>query len=344
MPEINDKKYTKKDILGLVGNMDQLAGITSSTINEGKATGTKIYSFKNGTGLEFTLNADRALDISSLCYKGTNISFVAKPGMVSPFLASPTQGEFVEYAGCGMMFTCGLLNAGNDSVDTDGKYYPIHGRIGITPAEKPYCRTFWSEQDEYILEAGGVIKDCALFGRNLSLTRKITSKLGSNEIIISDELENLSHLSEEFMLLYHCNFGFPFLSEKTEIIFPENTVKPRTKTAEEGLNDSEKIIKPQDNFSEHVFFRDIKADKDGFVTVRLENKELGIGIYIKYDSTNLPILTQWKSMQKGDYVLGIEPSNSFIMGRKDERENGTINKIAAFQKLSFTIIIGAYDI
>ena len=343
MAEIYGKKYSKKELLGYAGNISQLADITSATINDGKGNGVKTYTFKNGSGLEFTLNADRALDITSLSYKGTNISYLAKPGIVSPSLSTPVSGEFVEYITGGMMFTVGLLNAGGDSVD-NGKYHPVHGKISITPAEKPYCHTYWKD-DDYILEAGGTMHECALFSTNLSLTRKVSTKVGSNEVVITDVLENLSHLDEEFTVLYHCNFGFPFLSEKTEMIFPENDVTPRTEVAKTGINEAEVIIPPQDNFSEHVFFRSIKnADNDGFVTVRLENKELGIGMYIKYDSTNLPNLTQWKSMQKGDYVLGIEPTNCFILGRKEERENGTIKKIGGFEKREFTIIIGAYDL
>jgi hypothetical protein len=78
--------------------------------------------------------------------------------------------------------------------------------------------------------------------------------------------------------------------------------------------------------------------------VKLENEELGIGLYIEYDKENLPNLTQWKSMKSGDYALGIEPCNCFVKGRKEERENGTLKTIAAFSKLEFKLKIGFYGI
>jgi hypothetical protein len=44
-------------------------------------------------------------------------------------------------------------------------------------------------------------------------------------------------------------------------------------------------------------------------------------------------------MASGDYVLGLEPSNTYIMGRHDERENGTLPVLKAFESISNTIKI-----
>lgn len=187
------------------------------------------------------------------------------------------------------------------------------------------------------------MKETALFGHNLTLTRTIKSKLGKSEIEIFDTVENLADKEEELMLLYHFNYGFPFLDENLKLIFPENNITPRAEVAKQGLQESEKTTKPIDGFLEHVFFRDAK-DKNGVVTVKLENETLGIGSYIEYEKENLPNLTQWKSMKSGDYALGIEPCNCFILGRAEERKNGTLKTIAAFSKLEFKLKIGFYEI
>ena len=48
-------------------------------------------------------------------------------------------------------------------------------------------------------------------------------------------------------------------------------------------------------------------------------------------SDSLPILAHWRSMASGDYVCGLEPTNCYIMGRKFERENGTLPVLQPFE-------------
>ena len=51
-------------------------------------------------------------------------------------------------------------------------------------------------------------------------------------------------------------------------------------------------------------------------------------------SENLPILVQWRSMASGDYALGLEPTNCYIMGRHAERENGTLPVLKPFESVT----------
>ena len=76
-----------------------------------------------------------------------------------------------------------------------------------------------------------------------------------------------------------------------------------------------------------MFFHKMKED---FSAV-LSNPELGIRMTMTWSGDTLPILTQWRSMASGDYVLGLEPTNCYIMGRHDERENGTLPVLKAFE-------------
>ena len=46
-----------------------------------------------------------------------------------------------------------------------------------------------------------------------------------------------------------------------------------------------------------------------------------------------------RSMASGDYVLGLEPTNCYIMGRHDERENGTLPVLKAFETEKHTVTI-----
>jgi hypothetical protein len=342
MPIINGTAYTKQELLKHASNLKQIAGITQQNFVDGKANGNRSYNFKTGGGLEYTLLPDKCLDISSVTFKGVNISFLSKNGITAPVYTNPTANDFSHYMTGGMLMTCGLLNAGGGCVDVDSSFHPTHGRIGLTPAEYSNADAFW-EGENYFLQAKGNMRESELFGHNLTLSRKITSKLGENYIEIHDTLENNDSQDIEFMLLYHFNFGFPFLSKDLKLTFPENKVTPCTDQAKAGLNQSEIITQPADVFFEHVFYRDI-TDNSKTATVKIENPKLSIGVKLSYERENLPCLVQWKSMRSGDYALGIEPSNSYIKGRKDERENGTLKVIKGFEKFEYKLRLEFYEL
>lgn len=77
--------------------------------------------------------------------------------------------------------------------------------------------------------------------------------------------------------------------------------------------------------------------------LRSINDKLNLGAYLKYSAQTLPILTQWKCRRPHDYVLGLEPGNSFIMGRCAERENGSLKKIEGYGKVNYKIVLGILE-
>ncbi|MCK9618592.1 MAG: aldose 1-epimerase family protein, partial [Lentimicrobiaceae bacterium] len=78
------KKINKRELLKYVGDFSQLFGIKGYTLTGGKANGVKAFDVKNGSGLEFTVLADRCLDIAGLSFKGINCSYITKNGIVAP--------------------------------------------------------------------------------------------------------------------------------------------------------------------------------------------------------------------------------------------------------------------
>lgn len=58
-----------------------------------------------------------------------------------------------------------------------------------------------------------------------------------------------------------------------------------------------------------------------------------------YTLRRLTILVQWRSMASGDYACGLEPGNSYIMGRKQERENGTLPVLKPFETVKTEVSI-----
>ena len=54
------------------------------------------------------------------------------------------------------------------------------------------------------------------------------------------------------------------------------------------------------------------------------NPKLNLGVAIEMDLSTLDHFIQWKMMGAGDYVMGLEPSNSTIDGIEDAVSNGSI--------------------
>lgn len=343
MAKLFGREYTKNEFLMYSGNPSNFAGVTPIEYSDGKARGTRAIEFRTGTGFEFTVLPDKCLDIYSLRYRGITLSQQAKNGLTGNLWGQAIPGNFSSSVSGGMLFTAGLLNAGPASTDTDGTYHQCHGNIGITPAENLCSRAYW-DGDEYKLEVSGTMRESGLFKQNLMLSRKITTCLGSDELLIEDTLENLSAIPEEFCILYHFNYGFPFLCEDLKLDFGENECQPRTPQAAAGLAEAAKMIHPEHDFFEHVFFRKMVPDENGIARVIAENEKLGVGAEISYETENLPNLCQWKSMRAGDYSLGIEPANMYIMGRAEERENGTLPVINGYEKKIFRLKIKVYTL
>ena len=153
---------------------------------------------------------------------------------------------------------------------------------------------------------------------------------------VEDTVTNRTPRDEAFMQIYHCNFGYPLLSEQAKLILPpERETIPRTEFAKTGLGRECTFDPPIPGEEERVFFQKMKRD----FRARLENPALGVAMDLTWSGETLPILSQWRSMASGDYVLGLEPTNCYIMGRHDERENGTLPVLNAFESVHHTVTI-----
>jgi len=334
---------TREELLRHVGDPAQLAAARRFIYADGAAKGMRAADVYTGSGLRFTVLEDRCLDLYELSYKGVNLSFLSKNGPVSGDRFSTAPGAFTHIINGGMMFTAGLLNVGGACTDEDGTYHPAHGRISGVSAEESYARTTLGGGGELSVELGGRMRETALFGENLSLTRKITSTSESPCVVIEDILENLSPTPTEITLLYHFNLGFPFLDEGVRLYTRPGKVIPRTPQAAAGLPEYDRMTAPVDNFFEHVFFHELSPDAQGDGAALAVNDRLSLGVYIKYRMENLPLLAEWKSMRSGDYALGLEPSNNYIRGRLEERKSGTLRSIGGFAKLSYRVELGVLD-
>ena len=229
--------FNKRQMLKYVGNFSQVFGIKEYALTSGKAKGVKAFDVKTGSGLEFTVLADRCLDISGLSFKGTNCSYISKTGIVAPEYYEENGVGFLRSFTAGFLTTCGLRNVGSPC-EKDGEPFSMHGRIANTPGEEVSATTEWVD-DVPVLTINGKMREARVFGENLVLGRKITCKYGENKITIENTVENLGFRKEALMLLFHFNMtkfairSFAVKFEKATL----TTSKPEQKSIEIPFNE-----------------------------------------------------------------------------------------------------------
>ena len=265
---------------GKVNTLSQIASLRRYTITEGSAKGLDFIDIDNGN-IRFLLNVSKALDITQLYHKGVNMSFLSKNALTGRELDFPNRFEG------GMLYTCGFDNFGG----RDG--YETHGTFHNTPAEivRAECN-----DEEIVVEAN--IRNAELFGKNLLIRRKITTKIGSDTVNLCDQLINESYRDEEYCVLYHFNVGYPMLDNGGKVIADIEEIKPRNAWAEENISTALLIEEDVPNKEETCYFIKLKEPKVAYVNEKL-NRELSIS----YSNDTLPCFTLWKSMASGDYVL-----------------------------------------
>ena len=327
MIELMGRNWTREELLQRVGHMDQLAGIVAAEAQDGAGRGARFYHFYTGSGLVFDVMADRALDIAACRYKGIPLVWISPSAWVHPaFYEAEGLGWLRTFQG-GLCTTCGLDQFGAPTVD-EGEAFGIHGRISTTPAEQVGYRAWW-DGDTYRLEISGQMRQARLFGENMLLQRRISTEMGSNTIVLEDTVTNLGFAPQPHMILYHCNFGFPLVSERTRLNVEVEETVARDPVAEVGLDQWSEFHEPTPGYQEQVFRHTPKADGEGKVNALIENPELGLSMRLGFYKDQLPHLVEWKQMGQGAYVLGVEPVNSSsLLGRAHAREVGDLPHLA----------------
>jgi hypothetical protein len=336
-----DNTFTKRHMLEYVGDFSQLFGIKDYTLSSGKAKGVRAFDINNGSGLEFTVIADRCLDIAGLSFKGTNCSYISKSGIVAPAFYEKDGIEFLRSFFAGFLTTCGLRNAGAPC-EENGDQFGLHGRISNTPAEEVNAAVTW-KNDLPTMTISGLMREARLFGENLVLRRHISCKYGENKITLHNSIENLGFKKEPLMLLFHFNLGYPLLDEHAELVTSTSKLTARNDVAKEGINEYAQFQPPTAGYVEKVFYHALNSDSKGRTAVALVNKKLGLGVALHFNQSELSNFTQWKQMGQGEYVLGMEPCNCTVDGRVNAREQNTLEYLEPGEIKRFDIEIEIMD-
>ena len=335
----------RQSLMKKVGSMQQVAYVRPITLQEGRCTGLKAFDVKNNE-LQYQVLADKCLDVGQLSYKGVNFNFLSKPGLQGRGHYDTHGEEALRSIMGGLFFTAGLENICAPCT-VNGKELPMHGRIRTTPAEHLTADAFW-EGESYVLRTSGEMREAELFGENLVLRRSIETRWGEKSLTVTDEIENQGFRPEPLLLLYHINIGYPLLDEGTEVLLPTRSVTPRDEASKGHEMRWNVMDAPKDNEPEYVFIHEPVADENGNVIVCVLNERLKLGLRLSYTAANLPRFMEWKSTASGDYVVGLEPSNSSVYGRLYHEREGSVHHLAPFAKetnvLTFTVLDGTAEL
>lgn len=331
----------KEELFKKVGSLQQVAYVRPFVYKEGRSEQMNAYEVKSGD-ITFHVMADKCMDISDLSYKGMNMTFMAKGGLEgrNPYDTNGLEAQRSIMGG--LFFTCGLENVCAPCT-VDGKDYPMHGRMRTTPAEFAGADAHFEDND-YVIRLSGEMREAELFGENMVLRRSIETKLGTNSIVITDEIENQSFRKEPLMLLYHCNSGYPFLDESVELVLPTRKVTGREEFSEQHRDRWNHFESPVDNEPEYVFLHDMAGTADGRSIALVINHNRNVALRLEFTQRFLPYFMEWKSIGSGDYVLGLEPSNSIVYGKQYNIEHNLVHYLEPFQKetnrLVFSVLEG----
>ncbi len=316
-----------------IGNEKQLCGVQEYRLVGGKGDGMRMLRVRNGKGLDFEISLDRAGDIASLSLDGVNLSYFAPCGYVHPSYYN--QDDFLKSFTAGFFTTCGFNNVGSPCTD-NGENLPLHGTISNMP-----CETYSAWETEDAIHVIVRVRDCALFGRQFVLERSYLISKTENAISLSDSVTNIGASAQPMMVLYHCNMGYPLLSENAEVVIPNGDVAPRNDHAASDIANCLKMEKPQAGYEEMCFFFDV-LEKDGQARCGIFNPDINKGLVMAYDKSTLGYFTEWKMMGEVEYVLGLEPGNCTPEGRDVMREKGALKMLDTEEtyktSLTFTFV------
>lgn len=338
------KEYSVKELRQRVGNMDQVAGVRLVQLDDGNERPTRAAILQTGSGLEVTVLLDRCLDIAAASFRGKAMGWRSTAGDVAPQYYEAEGIRWLRSYFGGLVTTCGLNNVGAPEDGSELTGNGLHGRIGNTPARNLKIVQEW-QGDDYVISVTGTMRQTALFHENLTLTRTVSTKLGESRFWIDDVVTNEGFHDAPYMLLYHCNVGWPVVDAGSELIAPSRLVAPRDSEARDGKEEWAQFHGPAHGYAEKVYFHDMAPAADGTVTAAIVNDGFGrgdgFGVYVKYSQDALPRFTEWKMLGEQDYVVGLEPCNCGVQGKKLDEELGLLKSLSPGEHCAMSLEFGA---
>jgi hypothetical protein len=181
------------------------------------------------------------------------------------------------------------------------------------------------------------VLQASALGETLLLHRRIEADLGSWSIRIQDTVTNVGPHQTPHMYLYHVNYGFPIVDVGSEILVPSTHFSPCGDYPIVGFT---RIDEPNEQYTERVYEYEPFSDAAGRVPAAIVNRNLGLGAYQVFNSTQLAHPFIWRMLGEQHYVVALEPSTNRVAGRLDARERGELILLEAGETRSYDLELG----
>ncbi|MBN2627518.1 MAG: DUF4432 family protein [Spirochaetales bacterium] len=312
------------------------------TLSGGRQTGVEIIDLSNGV-ISLSVCVTRGMSIiDGACgphYLGwiSPVKEIVHPQYINPY---DLGGRGSHYGFNEMLNRCGVEWSGamgeDRVIDNKGQYnsvfLPLHGKIGLTPAS----RVVLSVSDEDLILEGDVPEQ-NVFGVNYMLRTSIRLRPGAAAIEIEDTLSNLGSSEGEYEMLYHTNFGPPFLEKGSRYYGSFSRMVPRDEFGSTDMNEATLFGAPSPGFIEQVYLFRPLADENGLAHQILTNEAHDLAVHVAFDPLTLPYTILWKrtASEEEGYVVGLNPCSDLPNNRAFEREQGRVSGIAPFCDVKF---------
>jgi hypothetical protein len=293
-----------KTLLRKTADLRAIADIRLVTLEDGPGRGQRLLIGRNANRVTFEVAVDRGFDISELSYKGVNIGWHSPAQMPFP-LHDPGSEEgwgFLRNFD-GFMVTCGLDHFSRPH-EADVSHYnhphlktrkmPLHGRISV---EKARLLSYGVDTVTLEIVCEAIVRQASLFGETLELRRRIQLPVFGSWLIVEDTVTNRGFRPTDHAIMYHVNFGYPFLEDTLTVEGLPNPLLSELRSQPPH---------PFDDFGEKVDVVDSRITPHQ-VPVVLRNEKCGIAASFEYSQATLPKLAVWRAYQSGIFALGIEP-------------------------------------
>lgn len=338
---------TYAELSARTGDMAAFGGVREVELSNGVERGIRTLEFRTGTGLAFEVLVDRAMDIGPADHSGRQVGWRSPTGFRHPGLHEQSGDDGMGWlrSFSGLCVTAGLDHTlFKAEVDASNYRYPhrqtirhgLHGRVGNIPASLMGYGEIWTDEG-CTLWAEGEVRQTSVFGENLRLRRRVESSLGSNEIVVLDEVVNAGYDVTPHMYLYHINVGWPIVDAGTRFVAAIGGTSWMSDSAASPVNAYHTMTDPVPGYVEQVYELDLLPGSDGRHRVALINDRLGFGLMVDWDATAMPHFFEWVNLRSGSYAVGLEPSTHHVEGNQAARDNGSMIWLGPGESRSYSL-------